>query len=276
MARGRPDARLQRGRRQSEKAAVAATGGTYVPNPIWTELIGHDLITVHPLGGCGMADDAARGVVDADCRVFAGKSGAGGASTVSTSATAAIMPRSLGVNPLLTIAAVTERAMIRLAAAEAATSTWPRRRSNRARTAAPTTIGVRFTEKMGGTLTAATGGEPSTGHFVVTVIAPDADRLLRESAHEADLIGTVHVAAVSSDPLTVERRTLQPVRRGAGRASTKQMEYRMPLTDADGTRFHFFGRKLIHDDPGFDLWSDTTTLLRPDLRRHGRSSAARL
>ncbi len=80
----------------------------------------HDeLISVHPLGGCPMADDAARGVVDGDCRVFAGHEGRevhGGLYVCDGS----VMPRSLGVNPLLTISAVTERAMIKLSAARGA------------------------------------------------------------------------------------------------------------------------------------------------------------
>jgi cholesterol oxidase len=34
----------------------------------------------------------------------------------------------------------------------------------------------------------------------------------------------------------------------------------MPLSDASGRRYFFAGHKLIHDDPGFDMWADTTTL----------------
>ena len=36
---------------------TAVLGGTYVKNPIWNALMKHDLVTVHPLGGCVMAED---------------------------------------------------------------------------------------------------------------------------------------------------------------------------------------------------------------------------
>ena len=38
------------------------------------------------------------------------------------------------------------------------------------------------------------------------------------------------------------------------------MWYRMRLQSVDGRHFYFEGFKEIHDDPGFDAWSDTTTL----------------
>jgi cholesterol oxidase len=241
------------------REAVAATGGTYVPNPIWTEAFKHDLVTVHPLGGCPMGDHAADGVVDGECRVYAGTSGSEVHDGLYV-CDGSVMPRSLGVNPLLTISAVAERAMIRLARARQRTiDTTP------AAQQAPvdplrTTVGIRFTEKMGGTVTPAGGGMELPAHFVVTVIAPDAERLLKEKDHEADLVGTLHLPAASPEPLTVSGGRFNLFTVATGQAATKQMEYRMPLTAADGTRYFFFGRKLIHDDPGFDLWKDTTTL----------------
>ncbi|HYI47501.1 MAG TPA: GMC oxidoreductase [Allosphingosinicella sp.] len=238
--------------------AVAATGGTYVPNPIWTELLGHDLVTVHPLGGCRMADEASEGVVDGRCRVFAGNEGAAVHEGLYV-CDGSIMPRSLGVNPLLTITAFTERAMIKLAADRGKTIDMTPA-AQQAPDAAPTTVGIRFTEKMAGRVVPAGGGAPSDCHFVVTVIAEDADRLLREAGHEAELIGTLHLPAVSPDPLTLEGGRFNLFTETPDKAATKLMEYRMPLTTADGRDFHFLGRKLIHDDPGLDLWSDTTTL----------------
>jgi cholesterol oxidase len=238
--------------------AVAATGGTYVPNPIWTDLLDHDLVTVHPLGGCRMADDAAQGVVDGRCRVFAGTSGAAVHEGLYV-CDGSIMPRSLGVNPLLTITAFTERAMIKLAADRNKTIDMTPA-AQQAPDEAPATIGIRFTEKMGGTVVPAGGGEPSDCHFVVTVIAEDADRLLREAAHEADLIGTLHLPAVSADPLTIENGRFNLFTEAPDKAATRLMEYRMPLTTAAGEDYYFYGRKLIHDDRGLDMWGDTTTL----------------
>jgi cholesterol oxidase len=49
---------------------TAALGGTYIANPRWHRSLGRNLITVHPLGGCIMASDAAKGVVDHRGRVY--------------------------------------------------------------------------------------------------------------------------------------------------------------------------------------------------------------
>ena len=49
--------------------------GTYVIDPLWTKLLNKDLVTVHPLGGCAMADDAANGAVNHKGQVYAGAAG---------------------------------------------------------------------------------------------------------------------------------------------------------------------------------------------------------
>jgi cholesterol oxidase len=66
-------------------------------------------ITVHPLGGCRMADDGGKGVVNAFGLVFKGS----GTETYNSLAVldGAIIPKALGVNPALTIAAVAEMAV---------------------------------------------------------------------------------------------------------------------------------------------------------------------
>jgi cholesterol oxidase len=63
-------------------------------------------ITVHPLGGCPMADDPAEGVVDDAGRVY----GYDGLYVLDGS----IVPTALGVNPSKTIAALAERGVERL------------------------------------------------------------------------------------------------------------------------------------------------------------------
>lgn len=81
--------------------------GAYVPNPRWqSRLLGHNLVTVHPLGGCGMADDASGGVVNHAGNVF---DSAGGAYDGLYVVDGSIIPRALGVNPFLTISALAER-----------------------------------------------------------------------------------------------------------------------------------------------------------------------
>lgn len=100
-------------------AAVHGLGGVHIPNPAAGALpdamaelmtkgdVKAPWITVHPLGGCRMADSADQGVVNDRCEVW-GQDG-----TVLSGLyvmDGAVVPASLGVNPFLTIAALAERA----------------------------------------------------------------------------------------------------------------------------------------------------------------------
>jgi cholesterol oxidase len=82
------------------RQASAALGGVYVPNPLRP-------ITVHPLGGCCMGNDATDGVVDHEGRVF--HPGRAEPHEGLYVCDGSIVPRSLGINPLFTIAALAER-----------------------------------------------------------------------------------------------------------------------------------------------------------------------
>jgi cholesterol oxidase len=92
-------------RETTEQLAAAARGEGYFA------LGGGPLgkfITVHPLGGCPMADDPRGGVVDQHGRVH-GHPGL-------VVADGSVVPTALGVNPAKTIAALAERSVERLAA----------------------------------------------------------------------------------------------------------------------------------------------------------------
>jgi cholesterol oxidase len=88
-----------------------------VKNPLAGTMMGRQPATAHPLGGCGMGRERSEGVVNHKCQVFDGRAGAGSAQVHRGLYVmdGAIMPRSLGVNPLLTITALGERAMLHLA-----------------------------------------------------------------------------------------------------------------------------------------------------------------
>jgi cholesterol oxidase len=94
---------------------VEAVGGSYVKNPLAGTMMGRQPATAHPLGGCGMGRDRGEGVIDHKCRVFAAGPGAAGVHRGLYVMDGSIMPRSLGVNPLLTITALAERAMLLMA-----------------------------------------------------------------------------------------------------------------------------------------------------------------
>lgn len=94
--------------------AAEAVGGRYVKNPLSATNMGTKPATAHPLGGCGMGEDASTGVVNHKCQVFAGTSGEDIHHGLYV-CDGAVIPRSIGCNPLLTISALAERAMVHLA-----------------------------------------------------------------------------------------------------------------------------------------------------------------
>jgi cholesterol oxidase len=238
--------------------AAAALGGTYVPNPIWSDLLRHELITVHPLGGCPIAADAATGVVDQGCKVFASANGAEVHEGLYV-CDGSVMPRCLGVNPLLTISAVTERAMIRLARERGRTiSVDPAVLQTSATPAGEQPIGIRFTEKMAGSVRH-TDGEDHPASFLLTIVADDLDRLVDDKSHEAEIVGTINIAPLSPDAITVRDGSWNLFIDDPNRPDTKLMTYRMPF-EVGARRYLALGEKTIHDDRGFDLWKDTTTL----------------
>ena len=99
------------------EALVSHSGGRYVKNPLAATAVGDQPSTAHPLGGCGMGRDRASGVVNHKGQAFdAGReAGSTGVHEGLYVVDGSVMPRSLGVNPLLTITALAERAMLHLA-----------------------------------------------------------------------------------------------------------------------------------------------------------------
>lgn len=102
---------------QTLKTATEATGGTYMRNPASERILGGNLMTVHPLGGCTMGADASSGVVNHKGQVFdAGNPADPGAVHAGLYVCdGAVIPCPLGIHPLLTITALAERAMMLLA-----------------------------------------------------------------------------------------------------------------------------------------------------------------
>ncbi|MCK0100289.1 GMC family oxidoreductase N-terminal domain-containing protein [Qipengyuania sp. S6317L1] len=103
-------------RRDDDKMREAAEAiqAQYFSDPLWSEPMGQKLITVHPIGGCAMGDDAGSGVVDDTCRVFSGTSDTDVHEGLYV-CDGSVLPGAVGVNPLLTITAVSERAIEKLA-----------------------------------------------------------------------------------------------------------------------------------------------------------------
>lgn len=249
--------------------ATRPLGGTYVPNPTWSALTSHNLVTVHPLGGCVMAEDAARGVVNDRGQVFAGIQGAAVHDGLYV-CDGSIIPRPLGVNPLLTISALAERCCAILARER----TWQIDYGLPAVSPTPAAarrLGIEFTETMRGYVStsvttdyAAGARQGETDHspceFTLTIASDDLERMLTDPGHEARMVGTVTAPALSDRPLVVTDGVFNLFTVDPDQVGTRRMRYRMTLTAPDQRRFFFEGFKLIHDDAGLDVWGDTTTL----------------
>jgi cholesterol oxidase len=257
---------------------AASNGATYIRNPVQNTFLGKSLISVHPLGGCIMGTERGKGVVDDTARVF--DAAAADPHAVHKGlyvCDGAIIPRPLGVNPLLTITALAERAMIHLA-----------RDLGRALTDAPTPdatvislvpkpdqhspAGVTFTERMHGYIADAADGDYEAAAkageligqrfaFTVNVLIDDIDAFLRDPMHAGTLTGTAEAPHLSPEPLDISEGQFRLMRKDENAVETRRFEYNMVLAARDGRRFRFAGHKVVHDDrlPG-DLVRDTTTL----------------
>jgi cholesterol oxidase len=255
------------------RSATETLSGTYLPNPIWSTPLGHSLITVHPLGGCVMADNARRGVVNHKGQVFAGPTGTAVHEGLYV-ADGAVVPRALDANPLLTISALAERTGELLAADRGWTTdggqpvnTQPVERPAGERSGPR----LRFTERMAGFLAPGSEGDFETGYrrgradgtpveFVVTIDYPDLDACLADPATPAAVSGTVRAPGLSPRALTVQGGEFILKRPAPDQVETWHMSYRLPLVADDGTRFLLAGVKILRKRPGWQAWPETTTL----------------
>ena len=83
-----------------------ALGGTFLTNPLWSITPTRNLLTAHPLGGAPLGDDYQHGAVDEFGRVFKSD---GSVHDGLFIADGSLVATALGVNPFLTISALSER-----------------------------------------------------------------------------------------------------------------------------------------------------------------------
>lgn len=253
--------------------ATVPLGGTYLKDPVTNKIMGEDLITVHPLGGCVMADDAAQGVVNHKGQVFAKVQG----TTVYDSlyvTDGSVIPRPLGVNPLLTISAVSERC-VQLLAQDRGWQFNYELPSRPQHVNAEPKLGVRFSESMVGFFSQAVTDDGADAYqrgwaageeagskfqFILTIISDDLDKTVSDVNYISPMLGSVIAPVLSAQPLTVTEGKFNYFLVEREQVETKRMQYKMQLTSVEGQTFYFSGFKTIHDDAGVDSWSDTTTL----------------
>lgn len=102
--------------------------------------------------------------------------------------------------------------------------------------------------------------------FHLTITATELDRFLADPKHEAEAVGWIECEQLGG------RR---PVDRGifnlfvdSEEPRTTHMLYRLPFVDGLGNPMTLAGFKVLRDDPGFDVWADTSTLYTSVLRGH--------
>jgi cholesterol oxidase len=124
--------------------------------------------------------------------------------------------------------------------------------------------GLTFKETMEGPL-AMGATDPTSGAAAedaallaihCTIRIDDVDTFVADPEHTGSISGTVDYAPFGNDlPVTYGTFNLF----SPGDPGERIMEYRLAF-EHDGTSYLLDGKKHAHDDPGFDIWKDTTTL----------------
>jgi cholesterol oxidase len=196
-----------------------------------------------------------------------------------------VMPGPVGPNPSLTIAALADRFADALLEGAEEPRRHPVRRAGSAegappaatvqqmepirQTAANGAVALAFTEEMKGfadfELTeydaAYRAGKAAKQSlmFHLTITANDVERFIRDPEHEANVEGWVGMPALGGR-LPVEGGHFNLfVDRAAG-GTHKRMHYRLFFRDAAQHPLTLVGFKEVRDEPGFDVWRDTSTL----------------
>jgi len=266
-------------------ATVAeAMGGRYMRSPAWRNPLSNRYLTVHPLGGCAMADDPADGVVDDRGRVYRGTTGEVHEGLYV--ADGAVVPRPLGANPSLTIAALAERIAHQLlvdrrSAGRETPVTGParragpnggrRERSDDVKAEAGTAPGPRataggppgldFSETLAGRCVTIDGRTDGAAVFHLHVVYDDVAAAVRSPATPAQVFGTVDLPLDSEDTYDVLQGEFRLLETDEQAVELAHMSYDLTVQGRAGGRvLHIDGAKSIHNNAGFDLWRDTTDL----------------
>ncbi|MGH3251359.1 MAG: GMC family oxidoreductase, partial [Trebonia sp.] len=251
-------------------SATKALGGTETADPLWALSSGRSLITVHPLGGCVMADDAANGVVDHAGRVF--DPVGGGVHEGLYVCDGSVIPVALDANPLLTISAIAERtAAIMIeergwVPAQAAAPAAPPPSAE----AAPRAR-LEFSEHLTGFVSMSVHDGYAAGYedgreddarvdLRLTIAYDDVQEVLDDPKREAVISGTVLAPELSTRPLTVAEGRFTLLDPDPSRSDTWRMRYRMSLLSQEGKRYLFEGHKEIRTRGAGHAWSEMTTL----------------
>ncbi|CAH1758971.1 6683_t:CDS:10 [Entrophospora sp. SA101] len=270
------------------KNAAFSIGASWVPSPTWNKLNHRGLVSVHPLGGCNMASDGSKGVVNHKGQVFTGS----GVEVYEDLyiCDGSIVPTSLAINPFLTISCLSER-ICELAAkdnglkidykpAEQLIDFTKPLKSFRDEThelvklsrKGPLEKGISFTEVMKGYFSTEiiskdfavaekqAKSADSTMQFLLTIICQDTDKLIDLDDNCAFITGTVSCRALSPDPLLVTRGKFRLFVPEPDSVDSNRMIYNLNLLATDGSKYRFKGFKLVNNSNVLHAWYQTTAL----------------
>ena len=100
--------------------------------------------------------------------------------------------------------------------------------------------------------------DPSAAKLAVhcEIAIDDIDRFVDDRDHTGSITGSVEYEPFGGTlPVTSGIFNLF----SPGEPNERLMQYRLAF-EHDGKQYFLDGRKHVHDDPGFDVWKDTTTL----------------
>jgi hypothetical protein len=103
--------------------------------------------------------------------------------------------------------------------------------------------------------------------FSLTIKMDGVDRFVTDPKHEAAAEGYIDCAAFGGKR-PVSNGSFNLFVESGGNPHHKKMLYRLWFEDAQGKPLTLLGYKDVKDDPGFDVWSDTTTLYTRILEGH--------
>ncbi|MEA2221652.1 MAG: cholesterol oxidase, partial [Solirubrobacteraceae bacterium] len=262
--------------RAVSKAVAEEIGGTFLDNPIW--LLSR-VVTVHALGGCPMGRNDEEGVVDPWGRVYnhPGLHIADGS----------VMPGPVGPNPSLTIAGLADRfadAILEDMKGAAVTAPPPtpadeggEAPAGAALPASEHPASLEFTEKMRGFVTFGEddfdkgflqGKKDRTAlMFHLTVLMEDMERFVQDEQHPGTITGHVECPALGGR-LEVQQGWFNLFVEAGEHGERKLMKYRLFMEDGEGHPITLRGYKDVENDPGLDLWPDTSTLFTHIYKGH--------
>ncbi|MFT7623160.1 MAG: choline dehydrogenase-like flavoprotein [Myxococcota bacterium] len=237
-------------------------GGELRTNPAWA--LGKRPISAHSQGGCALGQ-----VTDDNAQVKS----CPGLYVLDGS----LFPSAVGVNPSATIAAVAEYMMTRFLNTERpgalpvpAHAAPPPDKDHKPPKSEP--IGLQFRERLRGHATRGAGGvrrrrtsaSALSLRLDLTATAPDFNRFLASNDHilRVEGLGVLRGRGLNAGnqfKVTVAG-TIGLLVKGADQAAhTLLMTYNLTLSGEAGD-WTLSGRKTLRDDPGFDAWTDTTTI----------------